>query len=161
MWTLSIEISKLCAYAKSNNLSTITEKDIDFVCCKTIEYDDFQLTNALLESPKELVLETLRRQKLNHEPANVILYSVVKMYSELYAVQRLYSSGLNKSQIATSLKIHEFKVGKYITKIMRTSPARIERSLELCREADLQSKSYSNLSSYTALERLIGMLCAL
>ena len=161
MWTLSNEISKLCAYAKSNNLSTITEKDIDFVCCKTIEYDDFQLTNALLESPKELVLETLRRQKLNHEPANVILYSVVKMYSELYAVQRLYSSGLNKSQIATSLKIHEFKVGKYITKIMRTSPARIERSLELCREADLQSKSYSNLSSYTALERLIGMLCAL
>lgn len=161
MWALSNEIDKLCAYAKYNSLSSIEKKDIDLVCSKSIEYDDFQLTNVLLEGQTKLVFETLRRQKLNHEPANMILFSIVKMYTELYAVCRLQGMGLSKSQIASSLKIHEFKVGKYLSRIARTSPARIERALELCREADLQSKSAMNLDTYGAVERLISMLCAL
>ena len=161
MWTLSNEIDKLCAYAKQNGIGVIEEKHIDLVCCKSIEYDDFQLTNVLLEGKTQAVFETLRRQKLNHEPANIILFSIVKMYTELYAVCRLQSMGLSKAQIATSLKIHEFKVGKYLSRIARTSPARIERALELCRDADLQSKSAMNLDTYGAVERLISTLCAL
>lgn len=161
MWTLANEIDKLCAYAGANSINTIDKKIIDLVCCKSIEYDDFQLTNMLLDGNNALVFETLRRQKLNHEPANVILFSVVKMYTELYAVSRLYQAGMNKAQIASTLKIHEFKVGKYLTRISRSSPARIERMLELCRDADLQSKSLQNLDTYGALERLISTLCAL
>lgn len=161
MWSLSNEIEKLCAYAKQNGLSAIEKSHIDLVCCKSIEYDDFQLTNVLLEGQTALVFETLRRQKLNHEPPNILLYSIVKMYGELYAVCRLQALGLSKAQIATSLKMHEFKVGKYLSKIARSSPARIERALELCREADLQSKSAMNLDTYGALERLVSTLCAL
>ncbi len=161
MWTLANEIDKLCAYAKSNSISVIDRKIIDLVCCKSIEYDDFQLTNVLLEGNSTLVFETLRRQKLNHEPPNIILFSVVKMYTELYAVSRLSSLGIGKAQIASTLKIHEFKVGKYLTRLSRTSPARIERALELCRDADLQSKSAQNLDAYGALERLVSTLCAL
>ncbi len=161
MWTLTNEIEKLCAYAKANDISVVTKEIIDNVCCKTIEYDDFQLTNMLLEGSTEQVFETLRRQRMAFEPPNVILFSVVKLYTELYAVCRLYQSGMNKSQIASALKIHEFKVGKYLAKISRTTPARIERALELCQDADLQSKSAQNLSAYGALERLISTLCAL
>ncbi|MBQ8164089.1 MAG: DNA polymerase III subunit delta [Clostridia bacterium] len=161
MWNLSNEIEKLCAYAKFNSLSSLTKEDIDKVCCKTIEYDDFQLTNALLSGSRDFVFETLRRQKLNHEPANIILASIVKMYTEIYSVSRLQALGTPKDKIASMLKIHEFKVGKYLAKIAKTSPARIERSLELCREADLKSKSYSNVSSYIAVERLVSTLCAL
>lgn len=161
MWTLSNEIDKLCSYAKGNGLNEITKEIIDRVCCKTIEYEDFQLTNTLLEGNPTLVFDTLRRQRLNHEPPNIILFSVVKMYTELYAVSRLNSMGLSKSQIASELRIHEFKVGKYLSKISRSSHARIERALELCRDADLQSKSAQNLGPYTALERLLSTLCAL
>lgn len=163
MWTLSNEIEKLCAYARYNSISTVSREIIDLVCCKTIEYDDFQLTNTLLEGNTRLAFETLRRQRLNHEPPNVILFSIVKAYTELYAVQRQSAMGLNKAQIASSLKIHEFKVGKYLTKISHTSPARIERALELCREADVSSKSNMNISSssYIAVERLVSTLCAL
>lgn len=161
MWSLSNEIEKLCAYAKQNNLKSIEKEHIDLVCCKSIEYDDFQLTNALLDGQTALVFETLRRQKLNHEPPNILLFSVVKMYSELYSVCRLQALGLSKVQIATSLKMHEFKVGKYLSKIARSSPARIERGLELCREADLKSKTAMNLDTYGALERLISTLCLL
>ena len=72
MYNLRSEIDKLCAYAKGNGISTIDKKIIDLVCCKSIEYDDFQLTNMLLEGNNALVFETLRRQKLNHEPSNMI-----------------------------------------------------------------------------------------
>lgn len=161
MWTLSGEIEKLCAYAKQNDITTVTQEIIDDVCCKTIEYDDFQLTNMLLEGRPEQVFETLRRQRLSFEPPNIILFSVVRMYTELYAVCRLNMTGMTKGQIASTLKIHEFKVGKYLAKIARTTPARIERSLELCRDADIQSKTAQNLPPYGALERLISTLCAL
>ena len=161
MWTLANEIEKLCAYANQNGISEIKREHIDLVCCKSIEYADFQLTNTLLEGQTSEVFETLRRQKLAHENPHTLLSAVVRMYTDLYAVCRLQSMGLSKAQIASSLKLHEFKVGIYLSKIARTSSARIERGLELCREADLQSKSAMNLDTYGALERLISALCLL
>lgn len=161
MWTLSNEIDKLCAYAKMNQRETISLNDIENVCCKTIEYDDFQLTNALLEKNKRLVFETLYRQKSSHEPANVILAAIVRLYSELLLVQSLYEKGQNKSQIAKGLGIHEFKVGKYIRCISGENPKKFTRALELCNEADVKSKSQANSGSYIALERLVSTLCAL
>ena len=161
MWSLSNEIAKLCAYASRNGLAAVNRESIDAVCCKTVEYDDFQLTNMLLEGSKTAVFETLKRQRLNHEPPNLILYSVIRMYTEMYAVMRQSKMGMSKERIATSLKIHEFKVGKYLNRISKMSPQRIERSLELCREADVSSKSASNVTGYIAVERLISMLIAL
>ena len=161
MWSLSNEIGKLCAYAPRNSLGSVSRESIDAVCCKTVEYDDFQLTNMLLDGPKSAVFETLKRQRLNHEPPNLILYSVIRMYTEMYAVMRQSKMGMSKDRIAASLKIHEFKVGKYLNRISKMSPQRIERSLELCREADISSKSASNVTGYIAVERLIAMLIAL
>lgn len=161
MWTLSNEIEKLCAYAQMNEKSEITKADIDAVCSKTIEYDDFQLTNALLERNKELAFETLRRQKASHEPAHAILSSVVRLYSELLLVQGLYSKGMNKVQISSALGIHQFKVGKYLSAIYNTNPKKFARAVELCAEADVKSKSMSNVISYIAVERLVSSLCAL
>lgn len=161
MWVLSNEISKLCAYSLQNGIGTVSKEIIDTVCCKTVEYDDFQLTNALLEGKRSLVFDTLKRQKLNHEPPNLILYSVIRMYTEMYAVMRLARAGLSKDKISSALKIHEFKVGKYLARISKMSPQRIERSLELCRDADISSKSASNLTGYTSVERLISMLIIL
>ena len=107
------------------------------------------------------VFETLKRQKSNKEPPNLILFSVIRMYTEMYAVMRQHKSGMSKERIAASLKIHEFKVGKYISRISKMSPQRIERSLELCMEADVSSKTYGNLTGYIAVERLVSMLILL
>ena len=161
MWALSNEIAKLCAYALQNEIAIKDKSVIDSVCCKTVEYDDFQLTNSLLEGPRSLVLETLKRQKMNKEPPNLILYTVIRMYTEMYAVMRQHKAGMSKERIAASLKIHEFKVGKYLNRIAKMSPQRIERSLELCREADVSSKSFGNLTGYIPVERLISMLLIL
>ncbi len=161
MWTLSNEIDKLSAYVKMDKREAVTLDDINLVACKTVEYGDFQLTNALLEKNKKLVFETLYRQKSSHEPPYSILASIVRMYSELLLVQRLYEKGLNKGQIASQLRIHEFKVGMYIRCISGENPKKFARAVELCSEADVKSKSQSNMASYTALERLISSLCAL
>lgn len=161
MWTLSKEIEKLCSYASQNGLEKIETKDIDYICCKTIEFDDFQLTNALLERNRALVFETLRRQRLAHEPPQAILGSVIRLYSDMLLVHRLYTSGMNKSQISQALGMHEFKVGKYISGMAGASEKKLSRAVELCHEADVKSKSSSNLSSYIAVERLVCALCTL
>ncbi len=161
MWALSKEIDKLCAYATQNGISKIGEKEVDAVCCKTIEFDDFQLTNALLDRNKSLVFETLRRQKSAHEPPQAILASVIRLYSDMLLVSRLYKSGMGKSQVSQALNIHEFKVGKYLSALSGVSEKKIERAVELCKEADIKSKSSSNVTSYIAVERLVCALCAL
>lgn len=161
MWTLNNEIDKLCAYAKMNNLSEITIEHIDNVCCKTIEFDDFRLTNALLDKNKDLVFETLRRQKASHEPPFAILSSVIRLYMEMYLVSVHFEAGMNKTQISKSLNIHEFKVGKYINAISGVNPKKLVRAVELCQEADVKSKSCSNLTSYIAVENLVSSLCVL
>jgi DNA polymerase-3 subunit delta len=161
MWALSNEIEKLCIYAKMNNLSEITLDHIDLVCCRTIEYDDFRLTNALLDKNKDLVFETLRRQKANFEPPYAILSSVMRLYMEMFIVDKHFRAGMNKDQIAASTGIHAFKVGKYINATRGVNPKKIERAVELCREADVKSKSASNVTAYIAVERLISALCVL
>lgn len=161
MWILSNEIDKLCEYALENKLSTLSFEDIDNVCCKTIEYDDFRLTNALLEKNKDLIFETLRRQRSNHEPPPAILSSIIRLYMEMLLVSKHFSAGMNKAQISKEIGIHEFKVGKYISSISGVNPKKIERAVELCLEADVKSKSASNVTSYIAVERLVSALCAL
>ena len=161
MWTLSNEIEKLCAYATQNSLTSIKKEHIDLVCPKTIEYDDFQLTNALVEGDKNLIFETLKRQKANHEEPFAILSSVLRLYTEMLLVKKLSILGMTKQQISSSTKIHEFKVGKYLARVEKIDPIKLERAIELCRDADISSKSQSNVTSYTAVERLISSLCAL
>ena len=161
MWALSKEIDKLCSYALQGKKEKIVKEDIDYICCKTIEFDDFQLTNALLEKNKSLVFETLRRQRIAHEPAPAILSSVIRLYSDMLLIQRLYNSGMNKQSIASSLGIHEFRVGKYLAGMAGVSEKKLERIVELCNEADIKSKSSSNVTAYIAVERLLSAVCAL
>ena len=161
MWTLSKEIDKLCSYAGQNNLTKIEAENIDFVCCKTIEFDDFQLTNALLDRNKALVFETLRRQKSAHEPAQAILASIVRLYTDMLLISKLSKEGMGKSQISSAINMHEFRVGKYLNSISGVGEKKLERAVELCAEADLKFKSSSNVSSYVAVERLVSSICAL
>lgn len=161
MWALSNEIHKLCAYAQMNELSKIDLKDIEYICCKTIEYDDFQLTNALLDKNRELVFETLYRQKCAHDSPNLMLASIGKLYTELFIVYNMTKKGLNASQIATDTGIHKFKVGKYQNAIAKENPKKLIKAIELCQEADIKSKSLSNVGSYIGVERLVSCLCTL
>lgn len=161
MWALSKEIDKLCSYALRSGLGKINREDIDFVCCKTIEYDDFQLTNALLERNKAMIFETIYRQKAAHESAQVILASIIRLYTDMLMIQRLYAGGMSKSQISSALNMHEFRVGKYLNGISGISEKKLERAVEICKEADLKSKSFSNVTPYIAVERLVSSICAL
>lgn len=161
MWALSNEIDKLSAYIKESGKQKITAEDIENVVCKTIEYGDFQLTNALLAKNKKLTFETLYRQKASFESPHSILASVVRLYSELLLVERLNRQGKTSKQISEATGIHEYKLGKYLKCIYNENPRKFERAVELCSEADIKSKSQSNVSAYVAVERLISTLCAL
>ena len=161
MWTLSNEIDKLSAYIKENGKTKIDATDIENIVCKTIEYDDFQLTNALLEKNKNLVFETLHRQKASFEPPSAMLSSIVRLYSDLVIVELLARQGKSKMQIAEATGIHEYKVGKYLKCIYGENPRKFKRALDLCAEADLKSKSQYMPSSYVTVERLVSAVCAL
>ena len=61
--------------------------------------------------------------------------------------------GYPQAQIAKVMKMHEFKVGRYLKAVARIPRERLETAVALCREADLEFKS--GAANFIPVEKLI------
>ena len=151
---LASEIDKLICYAKANGLSAVGEREMDFVCIKTVESDAFSLSNAMLDGRTEdayLYLGDMKKRKL--DPI-VVLSQISRLYGDMLAVLALAEEGMPSKQIATHLKMHEYKTGLYLKAAKKCGVATLEKRLALCAEIDASLKNGS--PSYNGLERLVA-----
>lgn len=153
MWALSREIDKLCAYLHAKGRDTLAPSDIDAVVCHTIEYDTFALSNAITDGKRADAFETLRRQKLDRQQPILLLSSIIRIFSDMLLVKLLAEGGCDQSRIASRMKMHEYKVGKYLRAVAKIPREKLEEAVRLCREADLEFKSGN--ASFIPVEKLI------
>ena len=156
MDTLNHEIEKLASYAKANGLSLISEKEMEFVCIRTVESDAFSLTNAILDGKTEeayLYLGDMKRRRV--DPITV-LAMVSKLYADLLSVALLTEEGKTEKEIAKELGMHEYKAGIYFRNAKKTGVSAIEAKLALCARIDASLKN--GTSSYRGLEQLVATL---
>lgn len=156
MFVLSNEIEKLAAYVKFHGEGTVKNEHIEKVCSSNLEINAFDFSNAILEADTDkayLILSDMERRK--EKPLH-IFGAVSKVVSDLYSVKVLADSGENDKEIASKLKIHEYKVSIYRKSAMKRSRERLKKLLSLCAETDIRLKSTS-LSDYTVLDKLVIM----
>ncbi|MBO5110503.1 MAG: DNA polymerase III subunit delta [Clostridia bacterium] len=153
MWALSREIEKLCIYLHAKGRDTLSPSDIQEVSCHTIEYDTFALSNAITDGKRADAFETLRRQKLDRQQPILLLSSVIRIFCDMLLVKIFAENGCDQSAIATRMKMHEFKVGRYLKTVSRIPREKLEEAVRLCREADLEFKS--GVSGFIPVEKLI------
>ena len=154
MMRLDSEIEKLAAYAKQNAITSLTEKEVSYVCIRTVESDAFSLTNALLDGKVEDAYAYLGDMKLRRVDPLAILGQVSRLYADLLSVAILAEEGSTEKEIAGLLGMHEYKAGLYLRSARRAGAAALEERLSLCNKIDAELKS--GVSSYRGLEQLIA-----
>lgn len=154
MFVLSNEIEKLSAYVKFHGEGTVKREHVEKVCGSNLEINAFDFSNAIIEADTDkayLILSDMEKRK---EKAIHIFGAVSKVISDLYSVKVLIENGDNDKEIASKLKIHEYKAAIYRKSAVKRSKVRLKRLLFLCAETDIRLKSTS-LDDYTVLDRLV------
>ncbi len=153
MFQLANEIDKLSFYALAHGRNTVTETDLRAVCTPVTEYDAFAFANALMENRPERALAILSDYKLRRMDPLVIMGDVIRVFCDLRGVYAMTADGASTSEIASVLKLHEFRVGLYQKSLRQTNEKHLNRALDSCVAADATLKL--SPQGYTVLEKLI------
>ncbi len=152
MHILHGECEKLIAYAKSHG-ERITPETVETVCCKSEEEDAFALANAVLAGDRRGALAALKGYRDRREEPVAVTASLGRVLTDMLHVCMLQSEGMQNKEIASVLKMHEYKCSLYVQAVRGTEAARLRGALERCLETDRLLKS-SELK-YIAVERLV------
>lgn len=152
MFTLTGECEKLIAYAKAHGSPEVTSAMVAEVASPDLSEEAFELANAVLEGDRLRALEALGSAKRRREEPIAVLASVSRVMSDMLAVAIYAESGLGAKEIASKLKMHEYKATLYLRAAGKNVDALAE-SLRRCLEADIALKSTT--LGYIAIERLI------
>lgn len=102
------EIKKIKLY--KNNDKTITENDIINITTKKIDIDIFKLIDYIIKKDKEKALELYEEMlKANEEPIKIIVI-LANQFRIMYQSKELLKKGYTEKDIASTLKIHPYRV---------------------------------------------------
>ncbi len=152
MYILHGECEKLIAYAKSHG-GRISPETVDNICCKSEEEDAFALANAVLAGDRRGALKALKGYRDRKEEPVSVTASLGRVLTDMLHVCMLKSEGMQKKEIASVLKMHEYKCSLYMQAVGQTEPGRLRAAVERCLDTDRLLKSTE--LKYIAVERLI------
>lgn len=105
--TLTNELEKLKLYKEDNK---ITKEDIINVISKKIDTDIFKLLDYIVQNNKNKALEIYYEMlKINEEPIKIIIM-LSNQFRIMYQAKELLKKGYSERDIASTLKIHPYRV---------------------------------------------------
>lgn len=156
MFTLSSETEKLSCYVRWHGRDTVTKEDVAEVSVAEFSSDSFALANAVLDGRYEEAMHALEVMKFRRVEPVLILSEVSRVICDLVSVKALQEEGLPNGEIASLLKMNEYKARLYGNGAKEKSMKKLRRAVELCSEADLALKV--SPQGYLAIERLVCSL---
>ncbi len=154
MHRLSAETDKLSWFALANSRDYVEPDDIKRVAIADTSYDTFAMTNAVMDNNKGVALSVLSEMKRKRIEPTVIMGEVIRVFCDMLSVRVMTDEGLTVGEIASKLKIHDYRVKLCLRS--GASRDRLRRIVELCSEADAALKL--SPQGYAAIERLICSL---
>lgn len=152
------ELSKLIAFA--HEYDVITEEHVSSTTTPTLEYSIFQLVEAIGNKNVDAALMLLD-EMLDRGEA---FYSIIPMVGRQIRLILLCKShsqmGYSRNQIASTLKIHPYGVGKYISQSQNFTETELEAALSDCLKLDHSIKQ-GKMDGRLGLEMLIFSMCTL
>ncbi len=143
MSTLQNELSKVCAYVKSGD---ITKQDIDATVIVSIEAKIFQLSKMIVKGEADNAYENLQNLfKLREEPI-VILAVLSKAFVDMYRVKSAKEAGVPYKQLADHFagniyKTKMFTLDSAANDGNRYTMAQLKNALQILSDADRRMKS--------------------
>lgn len=150
------ELSKLVAFAYESDI--ITEEDVLSTITPTLEYSIFQLVEAIGNKNVDTALMLLDEMLDRGE----VFYSILPMIGRQIRLILLCGAhnkkGYSRNQIAKTLKIHPYGVGKYISQGRNFTEEELTSALSDCLKLDHSIKQ-GKIDGRLGLEMLIISMC--
>ncbi len=153
MYQLANEIDKLSFYMLSHGKTEPTETDLHLVCTPVTEYDAFAFANAVMEGRQQTALDILADYRFRRVEPLMILGDVIRVFCDMESIYAMQADGATAQEIASALKLHEYRVGLYQKSLRQAQQGRLRHALDACIAADAALKL--SPQGYTALEKLI------
>ncbi len=154
MFTLAGEIDKVAYYTRAKGRDTATEADVRTAAIPAVEYDAFAFSNAITERRYADALDILADLKFRRVEPVILLAEVSRVICDLLSIRQLADGGRTSAEIASILKMHEYRVSLYLKQARRADPERLRAAVTACAAADRSLKTSSS-DPYAIIERLI------
>ena len=128
MENLEKEMEKLFSYTLGK--SEITIQDIDDICTSQVTNQIFAMVEAVAAKQQKKALDYYYDLLVLKEPPMRILYLLSRQFKLLMEVRDLAGKGFDKSQIAKTVGLHPFVVGKYMQQCRDFSETELRSILE-------------------------------
>src|SRR5690606_16873199 len=131
---LASEVDKLITYA---NGRSVQAQDVDEMVSGAVQYQTWDLTDAVIEGRTDRALGVLRRMDAKSQPPQLLSYMLVRQYRQLMLAQAYLREGMNQAQIGSQLGIQGFSLKKIIDQASRYQADRLEKAYRRLLENDV------------------------
>lgn len=149
---IRMELEKLISYTLGRDV--ITDQDVEEVCTVLVTNKIFEMVAAIVNRQPQKAMDLYEDLLTLKEPPMRILFLIARQFNQLLQVKELMSQGMNKSAIASKLKIQPFVVGKLMIQAKNFTRSQILSCVELCVDAEEAVKT-GRLGDRLAVELLI------
>ena len=157
MMNILTESEKLIGYCMGKG--AVSGEDISEICTPLLRDRVFELIGAVSRRQKDKALSIYMELTALRTPSQVILTLLQREYSRLQQIRELQEQKLSEAEIAKRTGLSPWIVRKNYLPVTRgMDTGRLERSLQLCLQADQDYKS-GKIDAGIAAEMTIIRLC--
>lgn len=152
MENIRMELEKLVSYTLGRDI--ITAEDVEAICTERVTNNIFEMVTAIVNRQTRKAMDLYEDLLTLKEPPMRILFLIARQFNQLLQVKELMGKGMDKSGIASKLKIPPFAAGKIMPQARSFSKEAILSYVNLCVDAEEAVKT-GKLLDRLAVELLL------
>ena len=143
------ELAKLVSYVGDREV--IQDDDIKLLVNKSVEFQIFELTEALAKKNEKKVYEILETLKTKKDEYRGLIALIYKHFRRLFMVS---IAGETKSELAKMLGVHEYAITKSQEQAKLFTKKQLKEINDICIQIDFDIKQ-SNMTADNAIEYIV------
>lgn len=147
------ELEKLISYTLGREV--VTEEDVEAICTTQVTNKIFDMISAIANRQTKKAMDLYEDLLTLKEPPMRILFLIARQFNQILQVGDLMGKGMDKSTIASKLKLAPFVAGKIMIQARSFTKEQIFSYVNLCVDAE-ESVKTGKLSDRLAVELLIA-----
>lgn len=153
MENIQMELEKLISYTMGREV--VTDEDVEEICTVRVTNKIFDMVAAIVGRKTKAAMDLYEDLLTLKEPPMRILFLIARQFNQILQVKELMGQGMDRSSIASKLKMQPFVVGKVMPQARNFSKEQILSYVNLCVDAE-ESVKTGRLNERLAVELLIA-----
>lgn len=152
MENISSELDKLLSYTAERN--AVTSEDVRTICTVQTTDQIFEMVHAISEKKQRQALDLYYDLLSLKIPPMKILFLIARQFHQLLLVKSLSGKGMDKTGIASRLKIPPFAAARAMTQARGFTTEQLRQAVSDCVEAEEAVKT-GRMTDILSVELLI------